>query len=371
MPVTDILNPTTVLTNNAAVSSANALAVKVISGGGSGITVNTTTITGGTTTRLLYDNGGTVGETAALTYASGTAILSLLGTMTLGSAVATGFTLDGSTDSQLTLRNRANNGDANFHASNITGGGFVIAGGGQALGFFGGPLFVSSVSGTLNLTNGALDTGIGWDFSTDAVFKIRTRVQSADAAIAAGNGTLSGTLTYGGVTFASTVTGSGSLVGGTNPTLSSLVATGTSSFAVTNHSGLATFSSAMVYGGVTLASTVTGTGSMVLSASPTLSGTASFAATVHSGLATFSSAQTTVGTGTFQNAVAASASVVSTGILFSSTASFGVIWGALGSVAPTLAVTQGTLLINTSGSSIASRMFIRTSSSWTSITTAG
>ncbi len=70
MPVTDILNPTTVITNNAAVSSANALAVKVISGGGSGITVDTTTITGGTTTRLLYDNGGTVGETAAVTYAS-------------------------------------------------------------------------------------------------------------------------------------------------------------------------------------------------------------------------------------------------------------------------------------------------------------
>jgi hypothetical protein len=37
---------------------------------GSGITINTTTISGGTTGQLLYDNAGTVGETASFTWSS-------------------------------------------------------------------------------------------------------------------------------------------------------------------------------------------------------------------------------------------------------------------------------------------------------------
>ncbi len=362
MPSTDILNPTTVLTNNAVVSSANALAVKVISGGGSGITVNTTTITGGTTTRLLYDNAGTVGEAGDVTYTSATSVVGLVtlamsGNLGVGGAGTTS-PFQVATSSARALRMLDNASSVEVDATNVAQNAF------QPL-LMGGSTTGLHISGTTAL---AISSALVATFTSAVVMNttlayggvtFASTVTGSGSLVGATNPTLSslvitGTMTYGGVTYASTVTGTGSNVLSTNPTLSSLIATGT-----------------LTYGGVALASTVTGTGSMVLSASPTLSGTASFAATVHSGLATFSSAQTTVGTGTFQNAVAASASVVSTGILFSSTASFGVIWGALGSVAPTLAVTQGTLLINTSGSSIASRMFIRTSSSWTSITTAG
>ena len=49
------------------------------------------------------------------------------------------------------------------------------------------------------------------------------------------------------------------------------------------HVGAATFDAAITYGGVTLTNAVTGTGSMVLSASPTLTGTAAHAAGTFSG----------------------------------------------------------------------------------------
>jgi hypothetical protein len=68
--------------------------------------------------------------------------------------------------------------------------------------------------------------------------------------------TSSGALTYGGVTLSNSVTGTGSMVLSVSPTLTG----------------------SLTYGGVTLSNSVTGTGSMVLSASPTLTGTAGFAA---------------------------------------------------------------------------------------------
>lgn len=62
----------------------------------SGITVNTTTITGGTTTRVLYDNAGTVGETTGLT-TDGTNVTIVMGTGTINKLTitqpATGSTL--------------------------------------------------------------------------------------------------------------------------------------------------------------------------------------------------------------------------------------------------------------------------------------
>ena len=50
------------------------------SGGGSGITVGITTITGGTDTRFLFDNVGVLGESATFTTATMT---TLTGTQTL------------------------------------------------------------------------------------------------------------------------------------------------------------------------------------------------------------------------------------------------------------------------------------------------
>jgi hypothetical protein len=74
-------------------------------------------------------------------------------------------------------------------------------------------------------------------------------------------------LTYGGVALSNAVTGTGNMVLSASPTLS-----GTVGGALT-FSGTHTLSSAMTYGGVTLSNAVTGTGNMVLSASPTLTGT--------------------------------------------------------------------------------------------------
>jgi hypothetical protein len=385
MPTTDLLNPVTPILGGAVLSSANAMPVKVISGGGTGITINTSTITGGTTTRLLYDNGGTVGETdGAVTYSSVNA-----GQLTL-------TTLQGNSAVNLLI--------SAFASQTIN---FGTPEGSVALTIFrtlndiyspsGATLGANGAFGGLGLSSAAV---LGFKSSASVVDVGLTRTAAGSLAvlgsstaiagiILASSAVLTGTLTYGTVTFASTVTGSGSLVGGTNPSLSSLVATGT-----------------LTYGAVTLASTVTGTGSMVLSASPALTGTASVAAMTHSGLATFSSAMvyggvtlnsTVTGTGsmvlsaapsltgnvtlvsaaatgilTTQNGVAASATGANFALQFSSTASFGVIWGALGSVAPTIAATQGCLYINTSGSSTATRMYVKVSAAgtWTNFTTA-
>lgn len=80
---------------------------------------------------------------------------------------------------------------------------------------------------------------------------------------ASNNLTLSGTLTYGGVTAANNVTGTGSIVLSTNPTL-----TGN----ITTSNLIIQSTSVLTYGGITLANAVTGTGSLVLSTNPTLNG---------------------------------------------------------------------------------------------------
>lgn len=90
--------------------------------------------------------------------------------------------------------------------------------------------------------------------------------------------TLSGALTYGGVALSNAVTGTGNMVLSASPTLSGTVA-GALTF-----SGSLTLSSALTYGGVALSNSVTGTGSMALSASPTFTGTVNGAALTLSGV---------------------------------------------------------------------------------------
>ena len=128
-----------------------------------------------------------------------------------------------------------------------------------------------------------------------------------------GTAEIGGTLKYGGVTLSNSVTGTGSMALGTNPsftnsiilrrtsgsygaTLSTNDGTGNttlttdgagSTLTISPDASLAinkatNLSAALTYGGVTLSNSVTGTGSMVLSASPTFTGTAtspSFTAT--------------------------------------------------------------------------------------------
>jgi hypothetical protein len=78
--------------------------------------------------------------------------------------------------------------------------------------------------------------------------------------------TLGGAITYGGVTLSNAVTGPGTMVLSAGPTL-----TGTISAAALTLSGV------LNYGGVALSAAVTGTGNMVLSAGPTLTGTTTIA----------------------------------------------------------------------------------------------
>ncbi len=83
-------------------------------------------------------------------------------------------------------------------------------------------------------------------------------------------------LTDGKVSFSNNAGSAGALINlTTDATFKLRNATDTGDAALT--AGAATFSAAMTYGGVTLANSVQGTGSMVLSAGPTFTGTATFA----------------------------------------------------------------------------------------------
>ena len=66
---------------SAADDSVNAETDVTIGGSGSGITIGTTAITSGTDTRVLFNDGGFVGEDAGLTYVKGTDALTVVGAL--------------------------------------------------------------------------------------------------------------------------------------------------------------------------------------------------------------------------------------------------------------------------------------------------
>lgn len=194
---------------------------------------------------------------------------------------------------------------------------------------------------TLLSTAGDSTSGVTLDHATAATLKVRTRANSADAALQAGNVTVSGTLTYGGTALSSVVTGTGAMVLATNPTISSLVVTGT-----------------LTYGGVALASSVTGTGSMVLSVAPAITGAATFVSLSATG-------NVVANSGTAISSVTATTQNFITG---SSTADFGLYFG---SGTPSFTAATGSLYLNAAGSSTSTRAFVRSSAStWIAVTTA-
>lgn len=149
--------------------------------------------------------------------------------------------------------------------------------------------------------------------------------------------TLTGALTYGGVTLSNAVTGTGNMVLSASPTLS-----GTVGGALT-FSGALTLSSALTYGGVALSNAVTGTGNMVLSASPTLSGTVAGTLSF-SGALTLSSALTYGGVTLTNNVTGTGRMVLSASPTFSGTVvgPDGGQWTTAGLTAATLILAGGT-----------------------------
>jgi len=380
MPSTDLLNPVTPVLGGAALSSANAIPVKVISGGGSGITVDTTTITGGTTTRLLYDNGGTVGETAAVTYASASVTLALsslaiLAFLSSASAadlgisrvaagsLAVGTGAQGSSAGKILASQAAFSNTVTFGDSGTWGTGGITLG--SNLNFAGtniGSVANIAYSGALTGTTAqASAIAIGPNGQTTPVFAIDASVASAAAGLKITGAAAGGTVALVAIDSAAatnvsldakgtgTLTLNGTATGSTIISRASFTSVATTTF---------TAGGTITYGGVTWGSAVTGTGSNVLATAPALTGNVTLVSASATGILTA------------QNGVAASASVATTALLWSSTASFGIQWAANGSVVPTIAATQGSLFINTTGSSTAARIFVRGSAAWIAVTTA-
>jgi hypothetical protein len=122
----------------------------------SGITIGTTTITSGTDTRVLFDDAGTVGESAGLTYVKGT------GTLVATLVNPTGITIT-STTGVIVLSNNTNTNSAtqdmirlgadNFAIRQHFGAAFAISGGNK--------FWMSTASFGLSS-----DKPIVWDSST-------------------------------------------------------------------------------------------------------------------------------------------------------------------------------------------------------------
>jgi len=272
------------IANAALVNSSITINGSVVSLGGSAtvtavassVTVGTTTIGGGATTRVLYDNAGTLGEysvsgsgsvamttspafttpnlgtpsAATLTNATGLPVatgISGLGTgvsaalgVAVGSAGAfVAFNGAGGTPTSLTLTNATGlpvaTGLSGLGANVATALGVAVGSAGAFV-TFNGALGTPS-SGTLtNATGLPVSTGVSGLGTNVATFLAAPSSANLAAAI-------------------TDETGSGALVFGTSPTLTT-----------------PTVSGALTYGGVALSAAVTGTGAMVLAASPALTG---------------------------------------------------------------------------------------------------
>jgi microcystin-dependent protein len=281
------------------------------------VTIGTTTVISGTSGYILYNNAGSLGNLA--TTGTGSVVLSASPTLT-GTLTAATANFSGQVSTSLLMVNGGDNTNSLFVTAT------------SAAKFF----LVTPETG-VNTCN------IG--YWTGAAFQNLQIV---------GNVILPSALTYGGVTLSNSVTGTGSMVLSASPTLTGTVTTSTltatsavdiilsSASTGTVQSGIVRFvgrqasvdnewnwvaagsgltgaearlvngvwtgtaqlrvSTSLItlpiainYGGVTLSNSVTGTGSMVLSASPTLTGT------INGSVAIFSSSVKLLGSAATQD----------------------------------------------------------------------
>lgn len=153
----------------------------------------------------------------------------------------------------------------------------------------------------------------------------------------------------------------------TNKTLTSATLTSptitNASITADTYSGYTTANTGSIYG----ISVTTGNISSALTLNSTLTVTG---ATTLNGATAINSTLSTTGQPSFQTSLAAPSSGASTaGIKLSSTSNFGIFFG---TGAPTFSAAQGSIYLNTSGSSTSTRLYVNTSGSttWTSFTSA-
>ena len=239
------------------------------------VTIGTTTVISGTSGYILYNNAGSLGNLA--TTGTGSVVLSASPTLT-GTLTAAGI----------------------YASGNITNSD--------------GQYIFTPYNGATN--TGLVRAGVQFDGSSQSM-NVYTANTYRGGWGSGGGLTLNAALNYGGVTLSNSVTGTGSMVLSASPTLTTAVyvtggaaalrlgdaasnaylninrdtptgefcydsaqttfaghrfkVTGTNVLSVLG--GSVIVAQPLVYGGVTLSNSVTGTGSMVLSASPTLTGT--------------------------------------------------------------------------------------------------
>lgn len=185
------------------------------------------------------------------------------------------------------------------------------------------------------------------------------------------SGTLSGTYTIGGTpTFPSsvvTLTGSQTLTNKilTSPTISAPTITN-ATITADSITGFTVSNTGTIYGGISVS-----TGNVSLSGTLAVTGGTTLSSTLAvTGATTLSSTLGTTGQISTQTGTAPPAAGATTsGIKVSSTANFGIFWGA---GAPTFSAAQGSIYLNTTGSSTSTRLYVNTtgSTTWTNFTSA-
>lgn len=400
----------------------------------SGITISTSVITGGTDTRVLFDDAGTVGENSAFTFTKASGLLKstalALGGATIGSnalavtgqvSITSGNKLllvgastiaDASTGLILgSAGSLRDSGSGNFDFNNAAGtSAFLrIATNSSYVGYFDsagnpGVVFVRSnppviklgVLNSLTWTNNAdANTGTSDLFLTRAA---AATLQHGAADVS--SGAVAQTITFQGNTGAS---GLGPLalikgaLGGTSGTGGEVRIQGGLASDAAGTGGAITFYTAAAGAGTTpvLAMTINSAGLIIsnhadsttipffTSVADTTTGTTPRNAELDfivsgsragyfnsSGLQVISQISTNAQLNLFNLTGIPAGGTTSSGLRFSSTSNFGVFFG---SGAPSLSAAKGSLYLRSDGSGVNDRMYVNTDggTTWTAVVTVG
>lgn len=224
-------------------------------GSAASITVGSTTVASGTSGRVLYDNGGTLGEYPV----TGSTNVVMSSSPTLSGTIGGTLTFSGA----LTLSSALTYGGVTL-SNSVTGTGSMAL---SASPTFTGTLAAANITnaGTfVQTSNSATAFVSGPNGGTNPVFTLTNNTASQAAGLR-----VTGAATGGNVAIDVTDSGSNAnlRVDAKGSGTITLGAVSTGAITLTRAT---TMSAALTYGGVTLSNSVTGTGSMVLATAPTL-----------------------------------------------------------------------------------------------------